>query len=83
MQIVFEFETKYGPFSDALYLDEDHTFTEAEVEAMKQERLTNWITMLESPPTEGTAETDAAIATADAVAAAIKAAEEAPPAEGV
>jgi hypothetical protein len=52
MQIRFTFETKYGPFSDALYLDEDHTFTDAEVEAMKQERLTNWITMLETPPTE-------------------------------
>lgn len=52
MQIRFTFETQYGPFSDALYLDEDHTFTEAEVEAMKQERLTNWIAMIESPPTE-------------------------------
>ena len=52
MQIRFTFETQYGPFSDALYLEEDHAFTEAEVEAMKQERLTNWITMIESPPSE-------------------------------
>ena len=52
MQIRFAFETKYGSFSDALYLDEGHTFTQAEVEAMKQERLSNWIAMLESPPTE-------------------------------
>ena len=52
MQIRFTFETKYGPFSDALYLDEGHIFTEAEIEAMKQERLSNWIAMLESPPTE-------------------------------
>ena len=52
MQIRFTFETQYGPFSDALHLDEDHGFTEAEVEAMKQERLTSWIAMLESPPTE-------------------------------
>ncbi len=52
MQIRFTFETKYGPFSDALYLDEGHSFTEAEVEAMKQERLNNWIDMLETLPTE-------------------------------
>ena len=50
MQIRFTFETKFGPFSDALYLDEDHTFTEAEVEAMKQERLTNWLAMVNPSP---------------------------------
>ena len=52
MQIRFTFETRHGPFSDALYLDEDHTFTEAEIEAMKQERLSNWIAIIESPPAE-------------------------------
>ena len=52
MQIRFTFETEYGSFSDALYLDEGHSFTEAEVEAMKQERLSNWIAVLETPPTE-------------------------------
>lgn len=50
MQIRFTFETEFGPFSDALYLDEDHTFTEAEVEAMKQERLTNWLAMVNPSP---------------------------------
>jgi hypothetical protein len=52
MQIRFTFETQHGPFTDALYLDENHTFTEAEVEAMKQERLSNWLAIIESPPTE-------------------------------
>ena len=52
MQLIFTFETKYGKFTDALYLDEDHAFTEADIEAMKQERLSNWIAMIESPPTE-------------------------------
>lgn len=51
MQIRFTFETQHGPFTDALYLDENHTFTEAEVEAMKQERLSNWLAIIESPPT--------------------------------
>jgi hypothetical protein len=52
MQIIFTFKTQYGAFTDALYLDEDHTFTEAEIEAMKQERLRNWIAMIESPSTQ-------------------------------
>lgn len=52
MQIRFTFETQYGPFSDALHLDEDHAFTEAEIEAMKHERLSNWLAIIESPPTE-------------------------------
>jgi hypothetical protein len=52
MQIVFTFKTQYGSFTDALYLDEDHALTEAEIEVMKQERLSNWIAMIESPPTE-------------------------------
>tara|TARA_R110000868_G_scaffold285593_4_gene546065 strand:+ start:487 stop:714 length:228 start_codon:yes stop_codon:yes gene_type:complete len=50
MQIKFTFETEFGPFSDALYFDEDHAFTEAEVEAMKQERLTNWLAVVNPSP---------------------------------
>tara|TARA_R110000868_G_scaffold329004_1_gene589810 strand:+ start:132 stop:329 length:198 start_codon:yes stop_codon:yes gene_type:complete len=49
MMIRFLFETKYGNYSDALHLADDHTFTEAEIEAMKQERLDNWIAMIEAP----------------------------------
>jgi hypothetical protein len=47
MQIRFTFDTQFGPFSDALYLDDGHTFTDAEVEAMKQERLTNWLAVID------------------------------------
>ena len=50
IQIRFTFETQYGPFSDALYLEEDHTFTEAEIEAMKQDRLNNWLAAVNPPP---------------------------------
>jgi len=50
MQIRFTFETEFGPFSDALHLEDNHTFTEAEVEAMKQERLTNWLAMVNPSP---------------------------------
>lgn len=45
-QIRFTFETRFGSFSDALYLPEDHTFTEEQIEAMKQERLTNWLAVV-------------------------------------
>jgi len=43
MQILFTFDTKFSQFSDALYLDDDHTFTDVEIESMKQERLANWL----------------------------------------
>lgn len=42
-QIRFTFETRFGSFSDALYLPEDHTFTDEQIDAMKQERLNNWL----------------------------------------
>lgn len=49
MQIVFWFDTQYGKFCDALHLEDDHTFTDAEIEAMKQERLANWLTVFDTP----------------------------------
>ena len=47
MQIRFTFDTRFGSFSDALYLDDDHSFTDSEVEAMKQERLANWLAIVD------------------------------------
>jgi hypothetical protein len=47
MQILFTFDTKFGSFSDALYLDDDHSFTDSEIEAMKQERLANWLAIVD------------------------------------
>ena len=46
MKIDFTFETEYGSFGDAIVLPDDHTFSEEEIEAMKQERLNNWITII-------------------------------------
>ena len=51
MKIDFQFNTKHGLFSDAITLPDDHTYTDAEIDAMKQERLANWITILETPST--------------------------------
>jgi hypothetical protein len=49
MKIDFQFDTEYGLFSDAISLPDDHTFTDDDIEAMKQERLANWITIITTP----------------------------------
>ena len=50
MKIDFEFQTQYGMFRDALHLPDDHTFTDDEIQAMKQQRLDNWLHAVENPP---------------------------------
>lgn len=55
MKIDFTFETKYGNFSDALWFsDEQPLPSDADIETMKQERLTNWLTIIENPPVDVT-----------------------------
>jgi hypothetical protein len=46
MVINFSFETQYGMFSDAIVLPDDHILTDDEIEAMKQQRLSNWIAVV-------------------------------------
>ena len=58
IKIDFEFETQYGVFRDALHLPDDHTFTDEQITAMKQERLDNWLFVVENPP-EAVSEDDA------------------------
>ena len=53
---IFEFDTEYGVFRDALHLEDDHTYTPEEVAAMKQERLDNWIAFITAPPPPPTPE---------------------------
>lgn len=47
--IPFQFETKYGVFSDALILSDDElaSLTADQIEAMKQQRLSNWLAIFE------------------------------------
>lgn len=56
VSIEFEFDTQYGTFRDALVLPDDHGLSDAELEAMKQQRLDNWIAVITAPhvdaPTE-------------------------------
>lgn len=48
MQIRFSYETKYGIFSDALNLPDDHQFTEEELTIMKEQRRDNWVAYIDS-----------------------------------
>jgi hypothetical protein len=52
IKIDFEFDTPHGMFRDALHLPDDHTFTDEEVQAMKQQRVDNWIAAVTAPPNE-------------------------------
>jgi hypothetical protein len=52
MKIDFFFDTQYGKFCDALHLPDDHTLTDEEIQAMKQQRLDNWIAVVSYVPTE-------------------------------
>lgn len=45
-QIIFSFETQYGNFCDALWLEDDHGLTDDQIEVMKQERLSNWLAVV-------------------------------------
>jgi hypothetical protein len=50
MKIDFEFTTPHGVFRDALHLPDDHTFTDEDIQAMKQQRVDNWIAVVTAPP---------------------------------
>ena len=51
VKIDFDFDTPHGVFRDALHLPDDHGFTEAEIQAMKEQRRDNWIAIVTAPPT--------------------------------
>jgi hypothetical protein len=50
MKIDFEFQTPHGVYRDALYLPDDHTFTQEQIVEMQTERLNNWVYAVENPP---------------------------------
>jgi hypothetical protein len=49
IKIDFEFDTKHGKFKDALNLPDNHTYSDAEIQAMKEQRRDNWINLIENP----------------------------------
>ena len=48
MRIHYVFNTQYGDFSDTIILEDGVTMTEEEIEAEKQRRFSNWISVIES-----------------------------------
>ena len=39
-------------YRDALWLPDDHTFTDSEIEQMKQQRFDRWISIITAPPVD-------------------------------
>jgi hypothetical protein len=52
MKIYFRVETPHGLYADTLHLPDDHGLTDAQIEAMQQERVDNWIAVVTAPPTD-------------------------------
>lgn len=50
INMIFERETKYGVYRDAIILPDDHGFSQADLDAMMQQRVDNWIAIIENPP---------------------------------
>ena len=52
MKIDFCFDTQYAKYCDALHLPDNHGLSDEQIEAMKQQRLDNWLALITAPPTE-------------------------------
>lgn len=52
IKIDFEYTTPHGIFRDAIHLDDNHGLSDPQIEAMKQERLNAWVSIIENPPQE-------------------------------
>lgn len=50
IKIDFEQQTAHGVYRDAITLPDDHTLTDADIEAMKQQRVSNWVAYMDNPP---------------------------------
>lgn len=55
MKIDFAMSNGKYSFSDALHLPDDHTYTDAEIEIMKQQRFDNWLALITQPANVDTA----------------------------
>jgi hypothetical protein len=50
IKIDFEFDSPYGKYADAIVLIDGQTMSDAEIEAMKQDRYDKWLANITSPP---------------------------------
>ena len=54
VKIDFLFDTPYGRFADAVHLPDDHGLSDAEIDAMKQQRVDAWISIVKPlEPSDG------------------------------
>jgi hypothetical protein len=58
VKIDFEVETTHGKFADALYFEANAVPDDATIEALKQERVDNWIAVITAPPAPDYVEID-------------------------
>ena len=56
--VKIDFEKTDGVYTlqDALHLPDDHTFSESDIEAMKQQRFDKWLLIITTPTPEPTIE---------------------------
>ena len=54
MKTNFEYDTKYGKFSDSLDLPDDQLYTDVEIEAMKEARRDAWVSYIDNAQLETT-----------------------------
>lgn len=52
IKIDFRIDNGRYSFSDALHLPVNHTYTDQEIEAMKQARFDKWVSIITAPPVE-------------------------------
>lgn len=50
IKIDFERQTSHGMYRDAITLPDDHQFTQAQIDAMMDERVNNWVAYMDNPP---------------------------------
>lgn len=48
-KVDFEYKTKYGTYSDTIFYPDDNPMTDEQIEIEKQNRLNNWISIIENP----------------------------------
>lgn len=50
IKIDFERQTRHGMYRDAITLPVDHTYTQAQIDAMMDERVNAWVAYMDNPP---------------------------------
>lgn len=50
IKIDFERQTRHGMYRDAITLPDDHTLTQAQIDAIMDERVNAWVAYMDNPP---------------------------------